>query len=83
MAQLDIWISVYVFDGIITSIQAFKTKEEALNDFDKAVYDLVGDEVDDFEEYDRDEETGDCRFVENPYNVRHPVEMIVQRTPII
>ena len=83
MAQMDIWISVYVFDGIISSIQAFKSKEEALNDFDKAVYDLVGDKIDDFEEYDRDEETGDCHFVENPYIVRHPVEMVVQRTPII
>lgn len=83
MAQLDIWISVYITDGVVASIQGFKSKEEALNDFDKAAYDLVGDNIADFEYYDRDEDTGDCCFVENADIVRHPVEMIVQRTPII
>lgn len=83
MAQLDIWISVYITDGVVASIQAFRTKEEALNDFDKAAYDLVGDNIEDFEYYDRNEDGGDCSFVENTDISRHPVEMIVQRTPII
>lgn len=83
MAQLDIWISVYIVDGVVASIQGFKSKEEALNDFDKAAYDLVGDNINDFEYYDRNEDTGDCSFVENTDISRHPVEMIVQRTPII
>lgn len=78
---MDIWVSVYIVDGAVSDINAYKSKDEALNAFDNTVYDLGP--IDDFEDYDRDEETGDCHFVENADISRHPVEMIVQRIPII
>ena len=79
---MDVWVSVYVVDGVISDIRVFENKDDALEEFDRAVYDLVENETELFNEYGRYEETGDCYFAEDVSVYRHPVEMIVQRTAL-
>ena len=75
----EVWVSIYIYDGVLSDVHVFGHKEDALRYFDS--FDFTSFTDLDENDYDWDEETGNCHAFYSDGG-RHPEEITILKTEI-